>query len=289
VAPLTAAKRDWGASRQTDRKGLVLDDRYSTKSHHRYCGRHGRRSAAGPWQTEIVGTDPKRARHRHRGYCTNTKWMTPLFTSLLPVFCATQAMAQDSNARSYPKVEIFAGFAAVETNDHSFQFADIGPVGHLDYDEKGRGFEAAVIGNLSGYLGIMGDFSAHFSSNEFTVPFPSSSTTQPGTINPRLFNFLVGPEVKVRNRSRLTPFVHALFGIAHSTATFKTTGPVINFSRTDAGTGFGMAFGGGGDVRITRRFSFRGMLTYRQAFVGSNELPRQRVNAVGWSSGVILH
>jgi hypothetical protein len=49
-------------------------------------------------------------------------------------------MGQETNARSYPRVEAFAGFAAVETNDHSFQFADIGPVGHLDFDEKGRGF-----------------------------------------------------------------------------------------------------------------------------------------------------
>jgi hypothetical protein len=189
-------------------------------------------------------------------------------------------------------VEVFAGFAAVETNDHSFQFADIGPVGHLDFDEKGRGFEAAVTGNVTRYLGIMGDFSAHFSSNEFAVPFPSSSsssTTQAGSINPRLFNFLVGPEIKARNRTRLTPFLHALFGAAHSTATFETNGPVVSISRTDAETGFAMAFGGGSDVRITRRFSFRAMLTYQQAFAGANDLPRQRVNALGWSSGVVLH
>jgi hypothetical protein len=211
--------------------------------------------------------------------------------SLLPVFCVPFAAAQDTNTRSYPRFEAFAGFAAVETNDHTFQFADISPVGHLDFDEKGKGFEAAVVGNVSRYLGIMGDFSAHFSSNEFAVPFTSSSstTTQAGSINPRLFNFLVGPEFKVRNRSRLTPFVHALFGVAHSSARFQTTGPVINFSRTDAETGFAMAFGGGGDVRIARRFSIRGMLTYQQAFLGSNDLPRQRVSALGWSSGVVFH
>jgi hypothetical protein len=209
----------------------------------------------------------------------------------MPVFCAPFAVGQETNARSYPRVEAFAGFAAVETNDHSFQFADIGPVGHLDFDEKGRGFEAAMIGNVSRYLGIMGGFSAHFSSNEFAVPFTSfsSTTTQAGTINPRLFTFLVGPEIKARNHTRLTPFVHALFGVAHSTATFQTTGPVINFSRTDAETGFAMAFGGGGDIRITRRFSIRGMITYQQAFLGSNDLPSQRVNALGWSSGVLFH
>jgi len=212
-----------------------------------------------------------------------------VFTSLLPVLCAPFTTAQDTNARSYPRLEMFVGFAAVETNDHSFQFADVGPVGHLDFDEKGKGFEAAVVGNVTRYLGIMGNFAAHFSSNEFTVPFPSSSTTQLGTINPRLFDLMAGPELKVRNRTRVTPFVHALFGIAHSTATFQTTGPVINFSRTDAETGFAMAFGLGGDVRISRRFSFRGLLSYQRAFVGANDLPRQEVGALGWSSGVILH
>lgn len=199
-------------------------------------------------------------------------------------------LAQETNTRSYPRIEAYAGFASVETNDHTFQFADVGPIGHLDFDEKGRGVEGAVIANVSRYLGIMGDLSAHFSSNAFTVPFPyvSPSITQPGSINPRLFTLLAGPEIKVRNRTRLTPFVHALFGVAHSTATFQTTGPVVNFSRTDADTGFAMAFGGGGDIRITRHFSFRAMLTYQQAFLGSSDLPRQRINALGWSSGVLI-
>jgi hypothetical protein len=50
-----------------------------------------------------------------------------------------------------------------------------------------------------------------------------------------------------------------------------------------------MRFGGGLDVRITRRFSFRTLAMYSQAFVGSNALPRQRVDALGWSSGLPFH
>jgi hypothetical protein len=217
----------------------------------------------------------------------HTQRIAPLLIRLLPLCCAPLALAQDSYARLYPKVEVFAGYSAIETNDHTFQFTDIGSVSHLDYDEKGRGIEAAAILNVNRYLGIMGDFSAHFSLNEFPVPFPSS--TQDGTINPRLFDFLVGPEIKVRNRSRLTPFVHALVGVAHSNATFQTSGSAAKVSRTDAEDGFAMALGGGFDVRIVSRVSFRGMLTYGQAFVGSNALPRQRVNAVGWSTGILLH
>jgi hypothetical protein len=215
---------------------------------------------------------------------------------LLLVCCAPCTRAQGPSVHPYPKFEVFAGYSAIETNDHSLQFPDIGPVGNLDFDEKGKGFETAVIFNLNRYVGIMGDFSAHFSQNQFAVPLalpcnraPCSDSTQPGTIDPRLFDFLVGPELKLRNRTRFTPFVHTLFGLAHSTATFRTTGSTINLSRTDGETGFAMAFGGGMDVRIIRRVSFRGFLTYSQAFVGATALPSQKVNSIGWSSGVLFH
>jgi hypothetical protein len=197
----------------------------------------------------------------------------------MPVICCSHlAVAQ----AIYPKFEVFGGYSAIETNDHTFQFTDLGPVGHLDFDERGKGFETAVIGNVNRYIGIMGDFSAHFSSNEFAVPFTAS--TQPGSINPRLFNFLAGPELKLRNHTRFTPFVHALVGVAHSSATFNTAGSIINLSRTDADTGFAVAYGGGLDIRILRRLSFRGFLTYNQTSVD-----HQKVNSLGWSSGILLH
>jgi hypothetical protein len=214
---------------------------------------------------------------------------------LLMSCCASHALGQEAHSPTYPGIEYFTGYSAIETNDHIFQFRDIGPVGQLDFDEKGSGFEAAVIRNLSRYLGIMGDFSAHLSLNRFSVPLttPCSqalcSSTQEGTINPRLFYFLAGPEIKWRNRTRITPTAHALFGIAHSTATFSTAGSVLNLSRTDAETGFALALGAGFDLRISRRVSLRELLTHSQAFVGSNALPSQRVNSIGWSAGVLFH
>jgi hypothetical protein len=203
------------------------------------------------------------------------------------VCCAPWVLGQPGDVPRYPKIEWFIGYSAIETNDHTFQFADIGPVDHLDYDEKSKGFEASVIGNLNRYFGIVGDFGAHFSSNQFAIPIATAS--QEGTINPRLFYFLAGPEVKWRNHSRVAPFAHALFGMAHSTTTFQTSGSVVSLSRTDAESGFAMAFSGGLDFRITRRVSFRGFLTRSEAYVGSNALPRQRVDTVGWSGGILFH
>ncbi len=50
-----------------------------------------------------------------------------------------------------------------------------------------------------------------------------------------------------------------------------------------------MTYGGGFEVRIIRRVSFRTSLDYSKAFVGSNALPAQRVNSVGYSVGIIFH
>jgi hypothetical protein len=209
-------------------------------------------------------------------------------TLVLLAACCPWMLGQD------PKVEYFAGYSAIETNNHAFHFTEIGRVSGLDFDEQGRGFETAVIGNVTRYFSIVGDFSAHLSYDQFPVEFCKqhpcpASETQNATVNPRLLDFLAGPEFKWRNHTRITPFANALFGLGRSSATFNTTGSIINLSTTDAETGFAMAFHTGFDLRIRRRISFRGYITYSQDFVGSDALPRQRADAVGWSAGVLFH
>jgi len=217
---------------------------------------------------------------------------------LLLMACgASWALGQDADVHTYPKLEYFAGYSAIETNNHTFLFSELKPVGGLDYDEGGTGFEASVKRNASRYFSIVGDFSAHLSYNTFSPEFatktcaqpPCAPVTQTLKINPELFDFLTGPEFKWRNRTRIAPFANALFGLAHSTATLNTTGSVANITSTDAENGFAMAFSAGFELRITRRVGFRGFLTYSQAFVGSDVLPRQRVDTVGWSTGFVFH
>lgn len=203
-----------------------------------------------------------------------------------------QAIAGDDQ---FPKIEVFAGYSAIETNDHTFRFDPGFNASNTDFDEGGRGFETAVTRNLNKYFGVMGDFSAHFSHDAGPIPLtppcalpPCSPVTQNAELNPRLFNFLVGPEIKWRNHTRLTPFTHALFGITHTTCTFKTAGPALTLSRTDADTGLAMTYGGGVQVRIVSRLSFRTSFDYSKAFVGSSALPSQRVNSLGYSVGIVL-
>src|SRR5215472_14470923 len=54
------------------------------------------------------------------------------------VSCCLSMFGQSVSSTTDPKLEWYAGYSAIETNDHVFQFTDIGPAGNLDYDEKGR-------------------------------------------------------------------------------------------------------------------------------------------------------
>jgi opacity protein-like surface antigen len=229
----------------------------------------------------------------------NTKRHPLAACVLLVLVCAPLSKAQSPGNDQFPKIEIFGGYSSIETNNHTFHF---GPSSHgfnatdTDFDEGGKGFEAAVIRNLNPYFGIMGDFSAHFSYDQGPIALtptcaqpPCPPVTQSAELNPRLFNFLAGPEFKWRNHTRFTPFAHALFGVAHTTVTFSTAGPAGSVSKGDEDTGFAMTYGGGLQVRILRRVSFRVSLDYSKALVGSNALPPQRVDFLGYSAGAVFH
>lgn len=165
--------------------------------------------------------------------------------------------------------------------------------GQINLDSA-TGFETAIIGNLNRSLGIKGDVSVHFGhykEEDFTVSCAlPNCPMQTANSHTRLFNFLVGPELKLRNHTRLTPFADALFGLAHTSTFFHTSGSSLNFTGTTADTGFAMAFGGGLDVRLTNRFSFR--------FSSDDDLAQGQTSPVGtpktlnsWrvSFGVLLH
>jgi Outer membrane protein beta-barrel domain len=191
-----------------------------------------------------------------------------------------------------PKWGIFGGYSSIETNNHNFRFTPNITAYALDYDENGYGFEAGAVRNLNRYLGIVGLFDAHFSSNHIANFVPKCS--QPSCpvetldINPSLFRFTVGPEFAFRNRTRVTPFADVLFGVAHSHETFHLTESAGSFSSTAGENGFAANFAAGMEVRVVRQFSFRGSIDYGKAFVGSSALPSQLVDSVGFSTGLLF-
>lgn len=219
--------------------------------------------------------------------------------AFLVACCAHSAVAQSTGLDETPKVEVFVGYSAsgVVNTDKAANINNQNAASLFSNRAGGtKGFEASATRNVNKYFGIKSDFSAYFKNNEGRGTFVScaanvcATSVQDFRVTSRAFEFLAGPELKARNRTRLTPFAHALFGIAHARAEFKTASPTFNLSDTDARTGFAMAFGGGLDIRATKRFSVRSSIDYNPTFLGDAITPsRNRQDNVRLSLGVLFH
>jgi opacity protein-like surface antigen len=132
----------------------------------------------------------------------------------------------------YPKVEVFGGFSMYRAGS-TFM-----------------GWQASANANVTHHLAIVGDFGGQYK----TLP----GTTVLGVTIPGLslnsYQFLFGPRVVFR-KSRVTPFVHALFGGIRSgigsTTILGITTPAVS------ATGLGMGIGGGLDINISNRLALR--------------------------------
>jgi len=213
----------------------------------------------------------------------------PFCTALL-LGSALVGSAQSPTPNEYPKVEVFVGYSALgETGSRAISF---GPNASVSGDYEGQGFETSIIRNFSKHLGIKGDFSAHFNNESDSGPITActpvcATIIQDFQLKTRVYNFLAGPEFKARNSTRFTPFVHALGGVAHTSATFTTPGPTnILFLRKND-TSFAMALGGGLDIRASKRVSFRALMDYNPVFVNDSTVGTR--DFFRFSFGVLFH
>lgn len=223
---------------------------------------------------------------------------TMTFAVFLTLCCISTTFSQSITADETPKVEVFVGYSA-SGEINSSEVTNINnqnPASFFSNRADGpKGFEVSVTGNVNRYVGIKGDFSAHFKNTNGRGTFTGCTGNtcplgiQDFNIRSRAFQLLAGPEFKARNSTRLTPFVHGLFGVGIANAKFETNGTNVNFSSTDTRTGFAMAFGGGVDVRATRRFSIRSSVDYNPTFLGSPvNSSSNRQDNVRFSLGVLF-
>jgi opacity protein-like surface antigen len=199
------------------------------------------------------------------------------------------ALPQNASKDDYPRVEIFVGYSALGENPKSIILGP-GRIGR-GY-AAATGFEASVIKNFTRYIGIKGDFSAHFRNVNGRGPVTSctptcTTATQDFQTRTRVYNFLGGPEFKARNSTRLTPFAHVLAGLAHTSAGFNTAGPPFIIAQKRSDNSFAMALGGGLDIRATKRVGFRGQIDYNPAFIPAAANGRR--DLVRISVGVLFH
>jgi len=223
-----------------------------------------------------------------------TKWQFVVLLFVLAISWPPQVAAQDSNPRQFPRYEIFGGYLASGQAGgyNDLQFGN-GVTLESSFSST-HGVGASFLHNFNRVLGLKADFSLQPHSESFRAgvctQLPCSPVIQNAGVNPRLLNFLAGPEIKLRNHTRFTPYIHGLAGIAHASASFTTSGSAANLSLNSSETGFATAVGGGSDIRFSNRLSFRTGMDFNPAWVGRDDTgARTIIKNVRLWGGLLFH
>lgn len=154
------------------------------------------------------------------------------------------------NTQEPPKAEIFGGYQFVHGNT--------GISGASGFNLNG--WNTSASGFFTKNLGLTADFSGSYGT-------PSSLG-----VKASFYSFLFGPSVRFPNSSRVTPFIHGLFGVGRVSAS--------GFSDT----GFAWAAGGGFDASLSRNFSIRAV----QVDFVQSKLVNLTQNNFRLSTGIVL-
>jgi opacity protein-like surface antigen len=153
-----------------------------------------------------------------------------------------------------------------------------------------NGFELSAIYNFNRYLGSKADFSAHF-KKELMVTKHLVGIDE-WAVDTRLYQYMVGPELKIPNDSILTPFGYALVGGAHSSITITTLVNASNYSfgvGSKSRNGITRALGGGFDLRLSDCTSVRYTIDYNPTRARVFRPEDQSQNNVRTSVGILFH
>jgi hypothetical protein len=142
-----------------------------------------------------------------------------------------------------PKAELTLDYSYVRYNP-ARDFAQ-------SYSLNGGG--GAVVFNLNRFFGIKVDIQGYGSTTHvFTVPagrFPALPAGAVANVQGNLSTFLGGPQIGVR-KGKIRPFVHLLFGGAHTNVYTNAFNSFRFASAAPSGTAFSMLFGGGIDIAL---------------------------------------
>jgi len=127
------------------------------------------------------------------------------------------AVAAESD---HPKMEVFGGYQYTR----------------LEGGVNTNGFDFSATGNLSNSFGITADFGTSF-------------TSQSG-VSYSNYTYTFGPQLSLRAHKAYTPFVHALIGGDHASASFG--------GLSGSGNAMALLAGGGVDINFNQYMAFRG-------------------------------
>ncbi len=141
------------------------------------------------------------------------------FIGLALLLCMVSLAAFAQETGNTPKAEIFGGYQYTR----------------FDGGVNANGWDTSLTGNLNHWFGIAADFSGAYKSQN-GVSFNN-------------YTYTFGPVVSYRQNETFTPFAHFLAGGFRASAAFG------GLSGSD--NGFAMMFGGGVDVKATKRVAVR--------------------------------
>ena len=125
-------------------------------------------------------------------------------------------------AQGTPRAEVFGGY----------QFTHFGSSGA---SENFNGWNASVTGNVNKDFGVAADFSGAYKTIS--------------GVSVKAYTYTFGPVVNLNHEGTFNPFVHALFGGAHLSASLSGSSGSTN--------GFTMLAGGGADAKVAPHFAVR--------------------------------
>jgi opacity protein-like surface antigen len=186
----------------------------------------------------------------------------------------------------FPKVQVFGGYSLFHQGIGNLNGTNFDVDLHvyprtLVPQTNFTGWNAEAQYNFGAWVGGVVDFSG-YSGKPFTTPVGVSGA--PSTTS---YSILAGPVVSYRKWRRVTPYAHALFGwnrVNLSASTLNETtaigSPIPVSSVGETSTNFAMAFGAGGDYKVTRHVAIRfGQLDWFRTTINYNSFYGTAFNA----------
>jgi hypothetical protein len=174
-------------------------------------------------------------RRPESGFGKQTEGVT--MKKLFAVLSLLLSLGATASAQETPRVEVFGGYSYLRLEEAT-------PVNGVPAPKRDlNGFLVAGTVNVTGFLGVTGEYSGHFRNGQ-TI----------GVINNVDTNFqsyLFGPQIRLFRGRRISPFARVLFGAVRG-----SIDPSGGSNGIDD-TVFGLVAGGGVDVKLTDTFSFR--------------------------------
>ena len=170
------------------------------------------------------------------------------------VLTAALGFAQEAT----PKIQVFAGYSLFHADKGRLTplYAETtlhAPLNSLGVQDNFNGWNAEAQYNFSRWVGVVADFGGRYGSvitgSRGVSGIPSGSG----------YTFMAGPVISYRTKSPVTPFAHVLFGydVTRLSASTITGVPNPITSLSTSYTDAAVAFGGGVDYKVSRRFAVR--------------------------------